>query len=234
MLDGGESLPGTAAHRLGGAVRRDQLGVLGLERLQLPLQRVVLRVADLGTVLPVIERVVAADLAAKRSMRVAASCLAIAVPMRLACAPAVAGARPALRASSAAGGIAPADQDDDGHEPGEDDGQRGHRRLLPHGLRRCAPTPPWPACSGRRAAAAAWPASPSSSPRRRGRWRREATAQQRQVDPRRSVAARARAQRARGVVEARGDAGEAARPRVWGSRPGSARRRRRGGRPRNR
>ncbi len=64
MLDGGERLAGAAAHRLGGAVRRAQLGVLGLERGQLPLQRVVLGVADLGKVLPVIERIVAADLAA--------------------------------------------------------------------------------------------------------------------------------------------------------------------------
>ena len=58
MLDGLEGVDGRPRHPLGGAVRGDQVGELGLERLELPHERVVLRVRDLGTRLHVVEIVV--------------------------------------------------------------------------------------------------------------------------------------------------------------------------------
>jgi hypothetical protein len=66
MLDGGEGLAAARAHRAGGAVGRDELGVRLLEGEELALQRVVLGVRDLRSVLGVIEVVVTLDLTAKR------------------------------------------------------------------------------------------------------------------------------------------------------------------------
>jgi hypothetical protein len=57
-----KGLGGLLPHALGGAVGRDQVGVLRLERAQLALERVVLLVPDLGRVLLVVELLVPADL----------------------------------------------------------------------------------------------------------------------------------------------------------------------------
>ena len=58
----GEAVERRCAHALGRRVGRDQLGVLLLERLQLPVQRVVLRVVDLRPVEDVVQVRVVVDL----------------------------------------------------------------------------------------------------------------------------------------------------------------------------
>lgn len=57
-----EGLGGLLPHTLGGAVGGDEVGVLRLELAQLPLERVVLLVADLRRVPLVVELLVPADL----------------------------------------------------------------------------------------------------------------------------------------------------------------------------
>jgi len=65
MLDGSEGLAAAGAHRAGGAVGRDELGVRVLEGDELALQRVVLGVRDLRAIVSVIERVVTPYLTAE-------------------------------------------------------------------------------------------------------------------------------------------------------------------------
>jgi hypothetical protein len=60
-----EPLEGLAAHALGGGVGGDELGVLGLEALELVVEGVVLGVGDLRRVLHVVAPVVVADLLAQ-------------------------------------------------------------------------------------------------------------------------------------------------------------------------
>ena len=61
-----EALARLAAHALGGRVGRDQLRMLGLERLQLVHQAIEFGVADLGIVEHVVAVLVIADLVAQR------------------------------------------------------------------------------------------------------------------------------------------------------------------------
>jgi hypothetical protein len=60
-----EALRGLLPHALGGAVGRDEVGVLRLEVAQLALEPVVFLVADLGAVERVVEPLVAAYLLAE-------------------------------------------------------------------------------------------------------------------------------------------------------------------------
>jgi hypothetical protein len=60
-----EAFAGLAADALGGRVGRDQLGMLGLERLQAVHARVVLGVGDLGRVEHVVEMLVVAKVLAQ-------------------------------------------------------------------------------------------------------------------------------------------------------------------------
>jgi hypothetical protein len=60
-----EALGGLLPHPLGGAVGRDEVGVLRLEVAQLALEPVVLVVADLRAVEGVVEPLVPADLLAE-------------------------------------------------------------------------------------------------------------------------------------------------------------------------
>ena len=64
----GELRQRRAADALGRRIRRAQLGMLRLQRLQLAEQRVVLRVGDLRRVLHVVEPVVALDLSRSASI----------------------------------------------------------------------------------------------------------------------------------------------------------------------
>jgi hypothetical protein len=57
-----KGLGGLFADSLGGAVRGDQVRMFGLQQPQLPLELVVLLVADLRPVLDVVEPLVPADL----------------------------------------------------------------------------------------------------------------------------------------------------------------------------
>src|SRR5262245_26333889 len=66
VLHGSEGLAAARAHRAGGAVGGDELGMRLLEGDELALQRVVLGVRDLRAVLGVIEVVVTPYLTAKR------------------------------------------------------------------------------------------------------------------------------------------------------------------------
>ncbi len=65
MLDGLEYVGRRARDALGGALRRDEVGELGLEVAQFAHQRVVLGVGDLGPGLGVIQIVVVVDLLAQ-------------------------------------------------------------------------------------------------------------------------------------------------------------------------
>jgi hypothetical protein len=65
VLEGGELLRGPLAHALRGAVGRDEVGVLGLEVPELPLQAVVVLVGDLRRVQDVVEALVPPDLLAE-------------------------------------------------------------------------------------------------------------------------------------------------------------------------
>jgi hypothetical protein len=65
VLESRELLRWALAHALRGAVRRDQVGVLGLQVAQLTLEAVVFLVRDLRRVQDVIEVLVAPDLLAE-------------------------------------------------------------------------------------------------------------------------------------------------------------------------
>ena len=65
MRDFDESLARLAADALGGRIRRDQLGMRGFQRLQLPHHRVVFGVGDLGRVQHVIQMLVVAQFLAQ-------------------------------------------------------------------------------------------------------------------------------------------------------------------------
>ena len=54
-----------AAHALGGGVRAAKIGVVAFERLQFAVQAVVVRIADLGARLDIVQAVVAGDFATK-------------------------------------------------------------------------------------------------------------------------------------------------------------------------
>jgi hypothetical protein len=65
VLDGLEPLDRPAGHALRGRVGRDEIGMLGLEPLELVQQRVELGVRDLGGVQDVVALFVVADLLPK-------------------------------------------------------------------------------------------------------------------------------------------------------------------------
>ena len=75
MLDGGEAPQRLAADSLGRAVRRHQLGVLGLELRQAAHHAVVFAVADLGLGLDIIQVIMPVQLGAKLGRFRVRSCL---------------------------------------------------------------------------------------------------------------------------------------------------------------